>query len=318
MRFLFMCLTALVFFGARTLVAQDEPLIADLSVDWEVGDTYQFEVCKIKQQTRYGLTRSDSSTYRAKMTLLETRADGYLLSWEYELDPGQMAEALQALSSEVGKSFSVYDTLTVKYLVDLDGNYLQIDNWEEVGKELGDFMNRLFEAIIGDDMDDPKAQQAVAGVKSLFTSEAGVNQAVGQVLQYLHFPFGSEMEEGFVFTYTDELPSLIGTIIRADAKLVVDSIDASTNRCFFHQEQQLNEDDAKEMLVGMFKQMGVADEEMDEFVASSKFEINDFNEFVYGYDPGIPYFVHTKRKTILEADGEVAQQVEETIITLIP
>ena len=83
---------------------------------------------------------------------------------------------------------------------------------------------------------------------------------------------------------------MIGTLIRADAVLYVDSVDYVNKYCKLIQKMTLNPDDTKEVIFQFLKQLGLKNKEYKKLRKTAVFEINSYNTYEYYYYPGI--FLH--------------------------
>lgn len=82
-------------------------------------------------------------------------------------------------------------------------------------------------------------------------------------------------------------------------------------------QSQMDPEQAKTLLMNVFQQMGVAEENMDEKVKNAEINIRDDNRYTYFYVPGVPALIETMRETTFQMDKEESVGIEKTIIELI-
>lgn len=149
----------------------------------------------------------------------------------------------------------------------------------------------------------------------MYSSKEGIEQFVFKELLLFHFPFGGEYLRDEVVEYEESLPNMFGgDPIQGDGKIFFKSVDFDKKHCVMINQLKLNPDDAKTMLLGIIKRLGVQDEEFDSFVEEAQFDIIDNNYFEYYYNPGIPVKIETQRESIFKVMSESGKRVEKTII----
>lgn len=282
---------------------------------WELGDTYQFKVSKIKQQWKEGeLSKNDTNTYIATFEVIDSTDSSYKVKWTFDTDFDQFN-----IDGPLLGKFSEYQSTEVIFLTDELGSFVGIENWQEIAK----MMNGLVRDIVGFATEGKKADQKelmkiMEPILSIYQSKEGVEQLVFKELSYFLFPFGVEFEVGETIEYEDQLPNMLGgDPIRANAKLYIHDVDFENYYCHLKQEMTVNDEDTKAVVLGLFKRMGLDDKDMKKALKSAEFDITDNNSFEYYYYPGVPINIRTERKTKVEIESVRVRQTDIIIIELL-
>lgn len=283
---------------------------------WEKGDEYTFQVTKLKKQWQKGrLVKNDSSTYTTNFKVLESTDSSYTISWSYEtqlISDFNIPEDLMETISDYNITNVIYETTEL-------GEFIGVTNWKELSNMVNELFGELSKIFVeNEDIDKEKFEAALEPFKMAFSSKEGIESLVLSELQFFHFPFGLEYPEKEVLEYEELLPNLFGgNPIRGDAKLYFKEVDKENLRCTLIQEMTLNPDDTKSILTQLLKSMQMKDEEFMTALKDSRYEINDFNQFEYYYDPGIPIKIETKREARINVGQEEGMRLDKTIIELI-
>lgn len=282
---------------------------------WSIGDSYNFNISKIKQQYREGkLTTDQKQDYIANFKVIDSTATSYTITWSYEndLETYNIPEALLS-------KFSKYRITEIKYKTSEVGAFLEILNW----KEVGDKMNSLFDEIVDlmgekDQEKQAKIKSALLPFKNIYSSKQGVEQLVLKELQYFHLPMGLEYDITEPLYYDEELPNMFGgKPIKAKASLTFENVDFEENYCVIKQELSLDPEDTKQVLKEAFTQMKLGNKELTKLLKDAVLQIEDKNIYEYYYNPGIPKRIEAVRETTMNIKDEKAKRIDKTTIELI-
>lgn len=277
---------------------------------WSKGDSYDFKITKInKQWEEEKISNQDSTTYFANFTVIDSTANEYKINWKYKAN-------FTNLPLQIGELLNNNNIiLDFKYKTNELGEFLEVENWEEIS----DLMEAKFNLAMttqlmkNPKMDTAKFQNAIQPFMNVFTSKEGIEMFILKELQYFHFPLGVEFNPKESLIYEEEFSNLLnGDPLRGNGKISFEAVDYENSFCIFNQNVKINSEDAKEMIIQLFDQMGVKKGEFMDKFKSSKFDITDNNYFEYFYSPGIPYYIETSRSAELDI-GEIKNKRIEII-----
>ena len=282
---------------------------------WEIGDSYNFKITKIKKNWKDGaLTKNDSSSYIANFEVIDSTATSYKIKWRHQ--PNLVGDL--DIPDEYLKKIPTYKDIDVIYTTSEVGDFTGIENWKEISDRMQGHFSDLSASMIKDsNIDKKKFDQILKPLQSIYESKQGIEGVLYKELHYFHFPFGVEYIEGDSIYYEDALPnSFGGKPIRGEVKLYIKSVDYEEAFCELVQEMKLNPDDTKDFISKLFKQMKVSNKEMKKAMKKAIFDIKDYNSYQYYYYPGVPYRIETTRTTIMEMAGEKGKRIDLVRIEL--
>jgi hypothetical protein len=290
--------------------AQDDDFIPFIAY-WSVGDTYDFEITKVKRQKEVGqITKNDSTTYVVTFEVLDSTETSYRIKWSFNTDLSSFN-----IPESMRGEFSKYEKTEVIYETSEMGEFRGIKNWEEIAKN----MNALFAEVINN-LDGNKVMltEVLEPMRAAFNTKEGIEQLVFKELLYFHFLFGLEYSVTEVIEYEDVIPNLFGgDPIRGDAKIYVKEVDFDNNFCVMIKEGKLNPKDMKKLIESLFKRLSLDKKMYNDFMKKAKFEVNDFYQFEFFYYPGVPQKIEAKRTVVMDIGDIEGEKIEITRIELI-
>ncbi len=284
---------------------------------WEVGDVYDFKITKIKKRWNEDeLIRNDSSSYIARFTVLDSTETNYRIKWTYKTPLTELQLPVQII-----KKVNEFNITEIIYKTNEVGEFITIENWEEVSKAMKSMFSVLIEEISAEeDVSRSDMLKVIRPMMNLYESKEGIESHLLKELQYFHFPFGVEFSAVDTIFYEEDMPNALGgDPIRSDVLLFVDSVDYENSFCILEQGRTLNSEDTKRFLKDFFIRVAKSDEQNEDMqtaLKESKFDIQDINTYQYYYYPGIPLKISCLRKTIMKFSGENKINIELTKIEL--
>lgn len=298
---------------------QDEIDYSNLSfvAYWSIGDSYDYEVTKIKKKWEAGvLTTNDSTQYLVNFEVIDSTETSYKVKWSHKM---AMIDTYD-FSEEEMEVFNNYEDIDVIFTTTELGEFVEIENWKEIKDLMNNVMDELI-AILTKDQTEEERELFLNIMKPLtqmYQSQQGIELLVYNELQYFHFPLGMVFNIEKPIEYEDILPNMLGgKPIRGDAKITFEDVFYDEQRCIFKHEMQLNEKDTKSLLQDVFDQMGIKDKEIDKMVKSTKFLISDSNKFEFYYYPGLPKKIETNRTSEVKILKEDVRSLDRVIIEMV-
>lgn len=283
---------------------------------WDVGDSYDFKISKIKQRwDGEEMSQDELHEYIATFTVVEETESSYTISWSYPND----LFAHFSIPEEVRDEFADFESIDILYKTSEVGDFLEILNWEEIGAE----MVSLFDKIIGvagekDEKLKAELHKMMEPFKQIYSSQEGIELLVMKEIQYFHFMMGVEFEIDEPIFYQDELPNMFGgKPIKANAKLTFEEVDFENKFCIIKQEMDLDPKDTKAILANVFNKMKLNNKEIKKALKTAVLEIKDRNTYEYFYYPGIPYRIETIRESYFKLKDEEGKRIDKIIIELM-
>ena len=314
MKLKFTVLITLLFYGFS--LAQTDTTTVPFVSYWSKGDFYNFKVTKIKKQWREGvLSKNDSSSYVVNFEVIDSTATSYRIKWTYKTNLNEFG-----IPPALIPQFSAYETTEVIYKTSELGEFVAIENWEEIAKMMKSIFTELIDFVAKENgISKESVEQMMKPVKDIYETQQGIEQVAFKELQFFHFPFGVEYSVNEPILYEEELPNMFGgKAIRGDSKLYFETVNVEDAHCVLIQEMQLNPEDTRNLITALFKQMQISNNDMEAKMKTAQFDIKDYNRFEYYYDPGIPIKVETNRESIIKIAGENGKRVDIIRIYSLP
>jgi hypothetical protein len=308
--FLFLLTASLSCFG------QDDQSAVPFVAYWSIGDSYDFKVTKINKQWKdHVLSKNDSTSYIVNFKVIDSTESSYRIKWVYQTDFSQFN-----IPDEFTDKFSQYKLTEVIYLTNEFGEFIEIENWQEISKMIKSLMNDYITILTqeNESIDKERLLKSIQPLKAIYDSQEAIELIVFKEIQYFHFPFGVELPVDEKTVYEDLLPNMLGgEPIRGNTALYFKEVDFDESYCLLIQEMNLNKDDTKELLLTFFRQIEIAENELSQAVKSAKFEITDYNEFEFYFFPGVPIKIETKRESLIDIQNEKARGLETVRIQFV-
>lgn len=291
---------------------QSDSLSVQFVAYWDLGDSYDYRITKIKKTFDNEVTiSSDSTTYFGTFTVIDSTANDYLINWKYKAN----FTDLPLEYSELLNNNNI--VLDFKYKTTELGEFLGLENWEEVAETLrSNFKSgtaaNLNNTGIGSDL----FLQSI--YKDFLTKEA-VEELILAELQLFHFPFGSALDPNEDLVYENEFTNFFGEEpLKGTSEIKFTDVDYENLFCVFTMRSSIDEDDTKQMLTDFllktYPKNDLADmskEKIEEILNEFKYNVSDDNVFSYFYYPGVPFVIESNR--IVEISSpEIQRRVIDT------
>lgn len=295
---------------------QDEAPKVSFVAYWAKGDTYRYRVIKQKKEYRDGVvSKNDSSQYVVTFEVIDSTEKSYTIRWKSET-PVLGDVGLPSIFVDQVKNFQSTEVI---YTTTELGEFVGIENWEELSKKMTSMMTELFNLMPdGDKVSKEELMKSLQPLMVMFSTKEGLESYTFKELKYFHFPFGFEFETNKPLVYEELLPNVFGgKPIKGDAVLKFEHVDTENSFCILKQEMKLNEKDTKRVINEVFEKMNLPGKEMKEFVKKAKMNVTDNNTYEYFYFPGVPARIETIRTTEMNLNGEDGKRIDSTIIEII-
>jgi len=307
---------SLILIGYLTSFSQTDTNAVPFVSYWAKGDSYDFKVTKIKQQWKGDqLIKNDTNAYTANFLVLDSTETSYKIKWSYEAD---LMSSYQ-IPTEMLEKFSDYTGMDVIYTTTELGEFIEIENWEEISEMMNDLFNDLIDVLAKDDPEEKESvRKVLAPIIAIYQSKEGIELMAYKELQFIHFPFGFEFTIGDTIEYEDLLPNMLGgDPIKAPTKLYLDDVDFDDSYCSLVQEMTLDPEDTRQLLLSFFKRLNLEDNKLNEMLENSTIEVTDSNVYNFYYYPGVPEYIETQRTTIIDIDNKKAVRKDILQIELL-
>ncbi len=291
----------LLTFASLVSSAQTVQVIAD----WSPGDVFRYNVTKIGQKNRV----VDTLRYTMTMTVTDSTEAGYRIKMVYDgLYNNPAMDSLNKLMDDYFDS-NVLDALqTVYYTTDNVGEILEVENADELIKNILDYSDALLKALGQDD--NPEVN---GFLKKLYTKESLLT-GVYKEIAYLHTALGYEWALSKPIEKKVKLDNVLtGGYFNAKTRVSVEEYDPEGQ--YFRMRINTVVDD---------KQLKKAVTQLLSSVGMSKKELKGYRPLVVDDEvyecrayPGIPLRVDYQRGTIVSSKEGSEGKMERYIITLV-
>lgn len=282
---------------------------------WSVGDSYDFQVTKVRKQFESDeIKKNDSVSYRANFLVIDSTESSYTIKWSYKTQLMGME-----IPDELRERLTDYEVTEVIYTTNEFGEFVGVENWEEISEVTkGVYIAVMEFASKNTGIELDSVQKVMLPTINAMSSKQGIEIYLVPELRFFHFPLGSQFSIDEPFEYEEELPNIFGgDPITGESIIYLDTVDFNNSFCVLVHEMNLNPDDTRKMMITFFESLNLEKDEITEALKTANVEITDKNVFQYWYNPGIPYKIETHRETILDIADEKGKRVDITRIELI-
>lgn len=170
--------------------------------NWKKGDTLRYYVSKSGTRIKGIDTTFNQTRYKIELIILNSNNKGYRIQCRYnEIETSSLDTFSTMLAKLACNSQVIYNT-------DKNGTFLNVENWQEMQKQMHDniiFLNnklKLPESLY------PLLSQLE---KSFSSKEAIESAAIKDILQ-LHYFYGYQGKLGYVSNFKNSEPSILGPV----------------------------------------------------------------------------------------------------------
>jgi hypothetical protein len=296
--------------------SQDDTTSVSYVAYWSTGDSYDFRVRKTSMQwTGDSLTKDEISEYVANFEVVDSTETSYTVVWTYSNELINTWDIPEEMLDELSK----YEMSEVVYTTTELGEFIGIENWEQLAEMMRSMFKDVFRIIAKDsETEYDKMMQAAQPFLEMYSSREGIEQMVLPELKLFHFPFGAMIPVGDTIRYEDLFPNLLGgDPIRADAKLWFEEVDFGEERSVLVQESRLNREDTMSFLREILSRMGAAGEDMTRVLQEAAYTIDTFNTYDFYYYPGVPVMIDFNRHIRIDIGEEKTRRDDTITIELL-
>jgi hypothetical protein len=302
----------LVFPLTFSVSCQTDTNFIPLAAYWNAGDTYDFQVTKIKRTwLDKKLTVNDSSQYAAHFLVAGADSVSYIIEWSFKND---LFDKLQ-LPDESRQKLQKYDVIKVVYKTDQFGAFQEILNWKDLSNMLNEMVEELVDVKSRNHENADEVRKAFQPLISVYSSQRRLELLVFKELLMMHFPYGKQYEKGKIYNYSEEIPIMVNSSpATGDGIIFLRLANTDSQRCELVQRLKILPDSTRKFLARYFQTIGMNPQAIGSAVESSVVDVNDENIYDYYYYPGIPVKVSVSRSTRIDV---LEDNVKQTDVTLI-
>ncbi|MCP9234524.1 hypothetical protein [Lewinella sp. JB7] len=283
---------------------------------WSVGDTYNFEVAKIKLDYRNDtLTKADTMRYRSTFEVLEENDSSYLIRYYFGTD----MEMTQVIPPPITEMLSAYDLSSITYRTNEVGAFQRLENWET----FADAMQATFDAMTADALKSPGMDSALFRsimdpLAATYTTEAGILNKLVDELQHLHFFYGYSYGRYDTLRYSNHFQNMYGgPPFPVQSTLLVEEADWSEDYVVMRHYNQVTPE-ANDIFIQSMRLAypALVEKDPDGFDQLS-YDVYDDNWYAFYYNPGIPIKIENDRWITVVAEGSKNVKQERLIVTWV-
>ncbi len=294
-------------------LAQTDTVKVPFVAYWKVGDSYDFQITKIKEQWRGDtIEKKDSSAYIANFKVIDSTENSYTIKWSYKTSLAEFD-----IPDNISEKLSKYTLNELIYKTDELGTYQGLQNWEEVSAMMKNLMTSLMEEL-SLTQSNTELKDKIEPVFAAYYTKQGIEQMLMQEISIMHWPMGVEFLTSESLEYEEELANIFGgSPLRSTVKMDFEEVDLDNSFCIFRKEQKLNPEDSKNMILGLLGKLATSKEEMEREMGNSTFTIADNYYYEYYFNPGVPSFIEYKREAFIDVKSEKGKRIDIKRIELL-
>ncbi len=148
---------------------------------WEPGDSHSYTLeMGTEMSLKTGSTESYTS-YRVIIEVLERTETGYLVQWTYtDAVPPAGANAFEK------RVVGINDGLSVRYLISDLGEYIGVENWDEVSAYVNDELSLIATEFAG----EPDIDASMAKIRKAFETKEQFEELAMEEIRFYHMLHG--------------------------------------------------------------------------------------------------------------------------------
>lgn len=201
MRKIAFCFLMLISVSGSAQIINDS--IVSFIAQWKAGEITRYTIAHTKYEVDKGDTIIvDDYTFDVKFEILEKNENNYKIRWtnsnfQKENDYGVLS-----------KMDEIESTLSFEYETSELGAFKQILNFDEVKQSIDNAL--LVASLEYKDSRDPKVKQALAQLRSKYSSkEAMLSYAIDDILHY-HWAYGAMLQTDTIYETSVKIPNIYG------------------------------------------------------------------------------------------------------------
>lgn len=287
---------------------------------WQQGETHTFSISEIKVKVKstdggetYTTVSEDTNTYIAHFEILDVTDELYRIKMSYENNIDEVFNDLDIDSIH----FTIpeeYQEVDVIYTCDRNGLYQQIENVEEIQKNMKLLLDSILLPIA---QDNPLLLGMFSKITQMYSTPEAIQTTAYKELQMLHFLYGSEMENDYTYSMQEFLPNIITEEpLRATTVIYIDTINSEQSLCTVKRYSSINKKDAKKLVKLFFKTLSF-NKGMKKVMSKMEMSIEDDYTWDFSTLLNIPLNISAKRYSSVIIGQEENLNLEELQINLI-
>jgi hypothetical protein len=240
---------------------------------WKKGEEKIYLITRNKSKIESGKTLpSEDFLVETKMTVLDSSAAGYTISWVYGIPP------------ELKKNEPIYyavkmlEGMKFVYKTNEAGSFTELVNWEEVR----DFYLQMIELQL-QGRKDSTTRKILDQTLALFKTREAVESTMIKEIQLFHTPYGVSFSTKDTSAKTEVSIPITNTAMPAIQQWRIAAINADEDNFKLVITQRIDSIDRQKTIDSIVKKMGLPDKQNMDKVKNelSSFKINDYSEYSF-------------------------------------
>lgn len=312
---------ALVLFLVQSLglAAQQPKTELPFVAYWANGDTYLFDVYKVKHEYEGdSLRKFDSTYYRASFTVIDSTAEQYTISWKIidgytnrplsHLEPGSPSDMFHMTG----------DITEVIYKTNEVGAFQELVNGAAIRQQL----LALFKAATKQAAEEKKVpldtlSRVMVPMVDVISSDEGIMSLLFKEISEFHSPMGGSFQPEDTLRFENEYPDLVnGGTMPADAVFFFTEVDTTEGYCAYRLTQKPGAAGFRKIMTGLMSKMGY-DGNTSGMFDDIKVDIEDVTDARYFYYPCIPLRLDVQRKIAVTTPNSTRNTIERLQVSLV-
>lgn len=267
--FLFLLLIA----SAVSLSAQNR--ITDSSVTciafWKKGEERKLKITHTKSRgtSETDMRSEDAMSYIARVTVLDSTADGYKIKWKFTQPQLQKTGVIKD-----GSGVPIFDGMEFIFSTNDGGMFMELENWEEVR----DNYRKLF-LLSAKDTTDAVFKSTMEKALAMFSTREQVENSMIKEIQIYHSVYGLEFNRAVVKTAAILPSPYVSEGLPATTEIVANLSPVSSAYLTIGMNVQLERKGTAKVLKEVFKKMGVSGNDADLNKAIESMDISEKSEY---------------------------------------
>ncbi|MEQ9376630.1 MAG: hypothetical protein RIG68_15695 [Imperialibacter sp.] len=242
-------LLIVIFFSCTAAPSQNE---VSLTQSFAIGDTYQFEVKRGKEDSRNPASKGVFTVTSATATVSGAKKDERIVTFKYGesrivgvVVPPEVAEQV--------KNQELYYGIEISLKVDSQGNFLGLSNYDEAKQQIGNAMIKMYERK-GNKMEEAVFNQVRQQLAVTFDTEEKLLDTYFPELSLYFNAFGNSYirDKPQELTYETTNP-FGGEAFPMSASVVYNDLIGTT--AIIKGEEKINQEDLRRIMVATFKKI---------------------------------------------------------------
>lgn len=283
-----------------TALAQDSTRFR-ITPHWETGDHFAYQLHKSTRLQQMNTVVEDSVLARRAFHVLAQDEEGYTIRWEFTDGLSSLLYGAEELLPTSGIPQQTLDAAL--YRTALSGELAEVLNHQQLHKELTTQVVKALGRMVEQGLlTEEEIMDRKEEIAALYRDSAIVETLTIKELGVMHNPYAMLLSTADTLKLDFRYPNLFADgMLNGEAFIVVSNYDPEAGRCSVSYKGRVNKEGIRDMLRSFLHSLDLADERLDQLIASGTVEVSTEVTSTYDLHKGIPLVVDFKTTFLISS-----------------